>query len=339
MGRGRGQTGASANAAVRTLAQSLSLTFGSQHALVALRQSLADSSVPGASRRSALEALVGVKDAELPATLLKLLADREVRGPAIRALASYNDPRTPTAILAGYSSFDAGQQRDALNTLVSRPAFAMPLLTAVAEGKVSSKDLTADIIRQLRGLKDDGVQKLLTTAYGTIRETSADKKAEIAKYEKIYRAGYSQPGHAGRGRVLFNKICAQCHTLFDTGGKVGPDITGANRGDLGYLLETIVDPNAVIPNEYRTTEVETKDGRSLTGIVKIMGDKSILLQTANELVTLPRNEIASQRQTELSMMPEGLLAPLTDQEVRDLLYYLSRPGQVQLPLAEAGGSK
>jgi putative heme-binding domain-containing protein len=126
-------------------------------------------------------------------------------------------------------------------------------------------------------------------------------------------------------------VCGQCHTLFDIGGKVGPDITGANRSDLSYLLETIVDPNAVIPNEYRTSEIETKDGRSLTGVVKVMGDKTVLFQTANELITLPRDEIESQRQTELSMMPEGLLAPLTDQEVRDLLYYLSRPGQVPLP--------
>ena len=226
-----------------------------------------------------------------------------------------------------------------MNTLVSRPAFAKPLLTAVAGGSVSSKDLTADIIRQLRGLKDADVQKLLTTAYGPIREISSDKKAEIEKYRRIYHAGYSQPGDGGRGRVLFEKICAQCHTLFGTGGKVGPDITGANRGDLNYLLETIIDPNAVIPNEYRTTEIETKDGRSLTGVVKVMGDKSILLQTANELLTVPRNEIASQRLTELSMMPEGLLAPLSEQEVRDLIYYLTRPGQVPLPLSAANSGK
>ena len=53
--------------------------------------------------------------------------------------------------------------------------------------------------------------------------------------------------------------------------------------------------------------------------------------TQNETLALPRNEIQSLQQSELSMMPEGLLAPLTDQEARDLLYYLSRPGQVPLP--------
>jgi len=320
---------------VRTLAQTLSLTFGSQKAMAALRQTLGDGAAPGTARRAALDALVNVKDAGLPELLRGLLGDAAVRGPALRALAGYNDPQTPEAIIASYGNFDAAQRRDALNTLVSRPAFAKPLLAAIGDGKVSSKDLTADIIRQLRGLKDDGVQQLLTKVYGAVRETTADKKAEMEKYRKIYAAGYSQPGDGGRGRVLYNKVCAQCHTLFDIGGKVGPDITGANRADLNYLLETIIDPNAVIPNEYRSSEIETKDGRSLSGIVKVMGDKTVLFQTANELLTIAREDIASQRQTELSMMPEGLLAPLSDQEVRDLIYYLTRPGQMPLPEEKA----
>jgi putative membrane-bound dehydrogenase-like protein len=323
--------GASPDADVRTLAQSLSVTFGSQNALVSLRKTLADSSAPAPARRAALDSLLGVKDPALPGTLVKLIPEVELRGPVLRALANYNEAATPGAILASYSSFDVAQKRDALTTLVSRPEFAKPLLTAVVAGRVSSKDLTADVIRSLRALKDTEVQQLLSKAYGSIRESSPDKQAEMEKYRGIYRAGYSQPGEASRGRVIYNKVCAQCHTLFDSGGKVGPDITGANRSDLNYLLENILDPNAVIPNEYRTSEVETKDGRSLTGVVKIMGDKTILLQTANELVTIPRDEIASQRQTELSMMPEGLLAPLNDQEVRDLIYYLTRLGQVPLP--------
>jgi len=323
--------GASSNADVRTLAQTISLTFGSQQALASLRRALVDKSMPVATRRAALDSLVGIRDSELPSALAPLLQEADLRSPAIRALAGFNDPQTPEALLGAYASFETAQKHDALNTLVSRPAFAQPLLNAVEIGRVPKADLTADVLRQLRSMKDTAIQQTLTRLFGTYRESSADKKAEMEKYRNIYRAGGSQPGDGPRGRVVYNKICAQCHTLFDVGGKVGPDITGANRTDLNYLLETIVDPNAVIPNEYRTMEIETKDGRSLTGVVKVMGDKSVLLQTANELLTLPRDEIASQRQTELSMMPEGLLAPLTDQEVRDLIYYLTRTGQVPLP--------
>jgi len=65
--------------------------------------------------------------------------------------------------------------------------------------------------------------------------------------------------------------------------------------------------------------------------VKQQDDKSMTVVTQNETLVVPRNEIESIQQSELSMMPEELLAPLNDQEVRDLLYYLSRPGQVPLP--------
>ncbi|HEY0457316.1 MAG TPA: PVC-type heme-binding CxxCH protein [Verrucomicrobiae bacterium] len=321
----------SANAEVRTLVQSISLTFGSQKALAALRKELSDATASPGVRRAALDSLVSIKDPELPTALKPLLDEAVLRGAALRALATYNDPKTPEAILAVYPSFDGVQKRDALNTLASRPAYARALLASVGEGKVPSKDLTADVIRQLRNLKDANVQAQVAKIYGAVRETSADKKAEIDRYRRIYGMGGSQPGNASPGRVVFNKVCAQCHTLFDSGGKVGPELTGANRADLNYLLENILDPNAVIPNEYRTTEIETKDGRSIVGIAKQHDDKAVVIQTANELLTVAKSDIASQKQTELSMMPEGLLAPLSDQEVRDLLYYLGRVGQVPLP--------
>jgi putative membrane-bound dehydrogenase-like protein len=325
----------SENPDVRTLAQTVSLTYGSKNALASLRKTLSDKSAALPARRAAMDSLMNAKDAELPGTLQTLLADADLRSASLRALASYNDPKTPDAILAVYGSLDQAQKRDALSTLSSRAAYAKPLLAAIGSNKVPKQDMTAEVVRQLRSVKDNDVQKQVTEIYGLAREVSADKKAEIEKYRRIYGAGGSQPGNASQGRVVYNKVCAQCHTLFDSGGKVGPDITGANRNDLNYLLENMLDPNAVIPNEYRANEIETKDGRSLTGVIKRQDDKSLVLQTANELVTLPRNEIASQRQSQLSMMPEGLLAALTDQEVRDLIYYLTRVGQVPLPAGQA----
>jgi putative membrane-bound dehydrogenase-like protein len=323
------------NAEVRTLAETISLTFGSKNALASLRKTLVDKQAPLAARRAALDSLMSTKDAELPSTLQGLLQDGNLRSASLRALGAFNDPKTPDAILGVYNTLDPAQKRDALSTLSSRAAYAKPLLAAISANRIPKQDMTAEVVRQLRSVKDTNVQQQVAKIYGTAREVSADKKAEIDKYRRIYGAGGSQPGNASPGRVVFNKVCAQCHTLFDVGGKVGPDITGANRGDVNYLLENILDPNAVIPNEYRATEIETKDGRSLTGIIKRQDDQSIVLQTANELVTLPRNEIESQRLSQLSMMPEGLLATLKDQEVRDLIYYLTRVGQVPLPTDQA----
>jgi putative heme-binding domain-containing protein len=328
--------GRSANADVRALAQSLSLMFGSARALSALRQTLGEPSADLTARRAALNSLLDIKDAGLPPILQALLTDAQVRGAAIRGLAAFDDTKTAAAILAVYNSLEGGEKRDALNTLASRAAFAKPMLDAIKEGKIPRTALTAEIVRQLRNLKKADLDAELQSVYGVIRESSIDKKKEIERYRRIWGAGGSQPGDAARGRAVFARTCQQCHTLFDAGGKVGPDLTGSNRADLDYILENILDPNAVIPNDYRASTVEMKDGRSITGIVKQQDDKSVTVVTQNEALVLPRSEIESMQQSELSMMPEGLLAPLADQEVRDLLYYLSRPGQVPLPVENAG---
>ncbi|MDB6028852.1 MAG: putative rane-bound dehydrogenase [Verrucomicrobiales bacterium] len=325
--------GASSNAEIRAQVQSLSLTFGSANALASLRKTLTDSSADANARRTALDSLLAVKAANLATELQQLLGDANLRGAALRGLALYDDAQTPVKVLAAYNSFNPAEKRDALSTLSGRVAFAKPLLEAVATEKVSSKDLSADLVRQLRTLKDEDLNKAIAKVWGAMRETSADKKPVIEKYKKVYYAGGSQPGDASRGRLVFSKTCQQCHTLFDTGGKVGPDLTGSNRADLGYILENIVDPNAVIPNDYRASTIEMKDDRIITGIVKKQDENTVTVVTPNETMVLPRKEISSMQQSQLSMMPEGLMDQLNEQDVRDLLYYLSRPGQV--PMAQA----
>lgn len=322
----------SKNSEVRTLAQSLGLMFGSQKALAALRETALDGKAEIGARRSAVQSLLAVKDATLAGILQKLLATPDLRADALRGLAAYDDAASAPAILAVYPQLSNPEKRDALNTLSSRAAFAKPLLAAVEANKIASKDLTADVVRQLRNLKNAELDKQIQKVWGAFRETTDDKKREIEKYTRVFRAGGSTPGDASRGRLVFSKTCQQCHTLFDTGGKVGPDLTGSNRGDLGYILENMVDPNAVIPNDYRSSTIEMKDERVITGIIKQQDDKKLSVVTANEQLELPRNEVKSMFTSEVSMMPEGLLTQLSDQEIRDLIYYLSRPGQVPLPV-------
>jgi putative membrane-bound dehydrogenase-like protein len=322
---------ASANADVRAQAEALSLVFGSPNALASLRKTVMDGSAEPNARRTAVASLLSVHDPELPGLLLQLLSNPELQESALRGLAAYDDAKTPGAILAIYSTLPPPHKRDALNTLASRIDFAKPLLDAIAAGSVPAKDLTADVVRQLRGLKNTEVEAAILKLWGVSRDSSADKKAEIAKYKAIYWAGGSVPGDGPRGRLVFSRTCQQCHTLFGTGGHVGPDLTGSARADLDYIVLNIVDPNAVIPNDYRASILETKDGRNITGIVTKQDDHALTVVTANETLVLPRNEITSQTLSPLSMMPEGLLQSLSDQEVRDLLYYLGRPGQVPFP--------
>jgi putative heme-binding domain-containing protein len=318
----------SSNSQVRELAQSLSLTFGSASALASLRGVAADPKADASARKSALESLLQIKDPALASSLRQLVKDPVVRSPALRGLANYDDPTIPGAILGDYNSFSPAEKKDALNTLVSRVAFARPLLTAVAAKTIPTRDLTADIIRQLRSFKDNAINEQVGK-FWAVRESQGDKLAEIAKYRAMLQA--KGPGHAARGRVVFSRVCQQCHTLFETGGKVGPDITGSNRSDLDYVLQNVIDPNAVIPNDYRTSTVETKDDRVITGLVTRQDERSVTIVVPGEEIILPRNEIKSLTQGEVSMMPEGLLQALTDDEVRDLVAYLKSPSQVPMP--------
>lgn len=316
---------------VRSLTQALGLKFGSPNALAALKAVLKDQTAGSDERRSALRALLTAKDPEMPGILQGLVQDPALGGDAIRGLAASGDSGTPGAILSAYTGLNDAAKRDAMNTLASRPAFARPLLAAVEQGTVPKQALTADLLRQLRSLNDADVKAALEKVYGTFRESTADKQKLIDKYKAVYFAGGSTPGDAPRGRVVYNRICAQCHTLFDVGGKVGPDLTGSARTDLDYILQNMVDPNAVIPNEYRTLTIELKDDRVLTGIVKSQDQNALTVATANETLVLPRKDVASIQQGELSMMPEGLLDTLPDQEVRDLIYYLRQAAQASLP--------
>ena len=319
----------SVNPQVRELAQSLSLTFGSRAALDALRKLLADAKVAPGPRLKALDALLAAKDLALPVKLQGLLADSAVRGPALRALASYDDAKTPAAIFGAYDELTGPEKKDALNTLASRTSFARELLTAIAASKIPKSDLMTDVVRQLRNLKNADVNAQLEKIWGVARESEGDKLKEIAKYKAMLSTG--PEGDRSRGRAVFTRTCQQCHTLFGEGGKVGPDITGSNRADLDYLLQNILDPNAVIPNDYRTSTLETKDDRSITGIVTKQDGNAVTIITPNDTLVIPRGEVKTLVQSEFSMMPEGLLQAITEAEVRDLVAYLRGAGQVPLP--------
>ena len=321
----------SANAEVRQLAQSLSVTFGSKEALTTLRKQLADAKAPAAARLAALESLVAAKDAALPALLPGLLDDAGVRSAVLRAMAVFDEAKFPPAILALYPKLDAADRKNALATLVSRPTFAKALFEAIASGRIAVKDLSADLVRPLRGFKQPELMKLVEQYFGVARASDADKLKEIASFKAMLQELPRRADNLSLGRVIYTKTCGQCHTLFGEGGKLGPDITGSNRTDLDYLISNILDPNAEIAADYRPWVLELKDDREITGLMVRQDAKVVVVLTPTETATVPRAELRSLRQAQLSMMPEGLLAALTRAEVRDLIAYLRSPQQVPLP--------
>ena len=155
--------------------------------------------------------------------------------------------------------------------------------------------------------------------------------ALIAEYKGRLNSDVLAAADRSRGRAVFAKTCAACHTLFDAGGKIGPELTGSQRNNLDYVLSNVLDPSAVLAKDYQMHLIVINDGRVLSGIVKSEDDNSISVQTATELVVVPKSEIESRRETANSMMPDGLLPSLSAEEMRDLVGYLASPNQVPLP--------
>ena len=317
-----------ADAGVRSQATALALTFGDTSAPAALRSVLADAGAAATFRLEALAALVKARDAASVPTLQALVADAAVGPRAIRALAAFDDPGTADTLLRAYPNLDAAGRRDALNTLAARGASALAMLDAVGGKRVPRADLSADLIRQVRNLKDGAVDRKLAEVWGVARETSGDRAKSIAEARKHFGAKGEREPDPMLGRSVFAKTCQQCHVLFGTGGNVGPELTGSNRGDLDYVLANVYDPSALIGKDYQAHVVVTKDGRVLTGIVRSEDADAITLVTTTETLVVPKVQVEERATSETSMMPEGLWANLSDHEVRSLLAYLASPGQV-----------
>lgn len=324
---------ASADSDVRERATVLSLTFGDPQALASLRQTLSDPKAELPARENALAALLQKKDEALVPLLHQLLLAPELRGPAVRALAAYNAPSTPQLVLAQYAHFTDSEKRDAIGTLASRPSYAVELLAAIEQEKISHSDLSAYIARQLAGYRDAGIDARLAKVWGEVRATSEDKKKKISDL-KTRLTKQLKKADVTHGRFVFSKTCASCHIMFDAGTKIGPDLTGSQRANLDYVLENLVDPNAVIGRDYQMTLLQTTDGRVINGIIREENENAVTLQTPTDRIVVPKNEIEERVRSPISMMPEELLTKLSSEDLRDLVGYLASPAQVPLPPAE-----
>jgi putative heme-binding domain-containing protein len=309
---------------LRQQAIQLAMTFDDQEAIAALRQLAQDPDVPAAKRRQAMEALFERSTAGFGETLIALLDDPQLRGEAIRGLARYDLDQTATAIVSRYATLSDNEKQAALQTLASRRSGAMALLDAMEAGTISTSDLTAFTARQLRAFNDSALTQRLGQLWGNVRNTSSDQIRRIESLRRLLSTDTLAQADLDRGEKLFQKHCATCHKFFGQGGSVGPDITGAQRTNVQYMLENMIDPSASVAKEFRMQMIQTDDGRVLTGLIESESEKSITIVNANERVIIPTDEIALRKVSEFSVMPNGLLDQLDEREIRDLFGYLQR---------------
>jgi putative heme-binding domain-containing protein len=323
---------------VRSHAEALAVIFGGGGAMDDMRKRMLDAAAPVEQRKQALETLVGQRDAAALDGLLKLAAEPgPLREPALRGLAGYDDPRVATGLVALLPKLDSTERRAAVQTLLARTSGAKAFLATLDAGAIPKSELTAPLARQLQGLKEPTIDAWLAKNWGAVNAPNANKQKEIAKYKEFLHPDLILRADASHGRALFAQTCALCHTMHGTGGKIGPELTGGYE-DVDYLLNNILDPNAIIGKDYQQTFVKTKDGQTVAGIVVQDSERTIGLKTlAGEVMTVQKADVASTEVSPFSMMPEGLLSALHEPDVRDLFFYLRQKQQVPM-LVTAGNA-
>ena len=324
----------SPNAALRDRARDLSVVFGDGRALDEVKRVALAKDGDMNARKAALQTLIENRPPDLRAVCEQLLGVRFLNSVAVRGLAQFDDPAIGEKLAKSYRSFHPSERAAVMDTLVARPAFASALLAEVAANKIPRADVTAFHARQIRSFNDAALNAQLGKAWGELREAAADKRAFIAKLKTQLTPDVLAKADKSAGRAVFNLACANCHRLYGQGGEVGPDLTGAGRDNLDYLLDNIADPSAVVSADFRMTVVNLKDGRTLNALIAAKTDRTLTLKTMTETLTVPRADVASLQESALSLMPEGLLEGLTPAQQRDLLAYLMHKTQVPLPAAK-----
>jgi putative heme-binding domain-containing protein len=159
-----------------------------------------------------------------------------------------------------------------------------------------------------------------------IRQLRIQRNSEADAAAVTELAPLLQGGDPNRGHELFlgKAVCTGCHRVGKQGGRVGPDLTkiGAIRSGRD-LLEAIVMPSAAFSQGYESYKVTLKSGEDFIGVRVRDADAALLFRDGSGGETrFNENEIETIEPTKVSLMPEGLLSGLSQEETRDLLAYL-----------------
>ena len=262
---------------------------------------------------------VGLSLAE---SLLKSSTSTDVRRKAVQAIGRIGSSSSTNVLMRHLETLPSDVQPAAIEALTDRVDSATELLQLVRDKKIPSTLINANQAQKMLSLKSEPLADLVTKHWGVVRTERDPARVElIARMRNELRTSHGDPV---AGRVVFKKLCAQCHKMYGEGAEVGPDITRNGRASFEQLLSNVFDPSLVIGSAYQGLTVVTKDGKAISGlpaedsaqrvVLKVQGDKQEIIARADIEEVVP---------SKLSLMPEGIEKQLQPQELRDLFAYIS----------------
>lgn len=226
--------------------------------------------------------------------------------------------------------------------------------TGGASYKLFLANVRADAVRTLsdreKAVLADVIKPPMELAHGSAA-AGAPANVPARKFVRNWQMAELTPAlgrlSAGRsyenGRAAYAAVsCVQCHRFNGEGGGSGPDITGVgNRFQPADLLEAIVLPSKVISDQYQATQIVTKKKQVVVGTVHEESDEQVVIRPSplsTHTESIAKRDILERRPSKLSIMPQGLLDVLSEEEVLDLLAYLRSAGDPKDPAFRAGGA-
>jgi putative membrane-bound dehydrogenase-like protein len=274
-----------------------------------------------ATRIQAIQLLGLTRFSESGQTLRSLLNQNQsqaIQLAAVAALANLQEPEVAAQLIEPWKTFTPRLQSEALSALLARPERVTALLQAVEKGAIRPSDLASPQITFLKNHRDPNIRKKATELFAA---SSASQRQDVIN---AFQPAINLQGDIARGKIIYAERCASCHRFDHQGFALGPDFVTIQNSGKEKMLVNMLDPNREVAPNFRAYEVETKDDESLIGMVANETATSVTLRQAfgKEDVIL-RSQIKKMQSQNNSLMPEGLEAGLTQQQVADLLEYIS----------------
>ncbi len=250
--------------------------------------------------------------------LLKPQEAQDLQQAALMAIGRRSEPQVATVLLSRWPELSPSLRRDALQVLSERKNRLEALLDAVHEGLVQPVEIDP-ALRELLRRHDD--QQIASRAKQLLPERHQDENLQRRLREYV-QALHLEP-NIDRGKQIFQKHCANCHRIGAEGFAVGPPLTTAmNRPDEAVLLD-ILDPNQRVDSEFASYVIQTRDGRSFSGLLISESATSVTLGRDKGVThRILRSDIDLMRSSDVSLMPSNLYEQISPEDAADLIAFL-----------------
>jgi len=252
---------------------------------------------------------------------LRADAPAGIRKAAIVRLGKLNSPRVAEQALSVWSQVSPSTRSQLVQLFLTREDWSVSLLGTLDKGAVARAEISLPSREALLKHKSNVIRSQAKKLFADTH--SANRNEVLAKYRDVS----SLPPRPANGAVIFDKNCAQCHAFRGRGHAVGANLGEFVGKSVEDFILAIFDPNAAINPNVIAYNVETKDGRSLNGIVRGETASGLtLVQGSGMEEKILRSDIKEIRASQLSLMPEGLEQSMTPQDTADLIAWLKSSG-------------